>query len=170
MFHLDLIRLNTGRFSTTGVLLARKTNQFLGYTCEDEHREVKVHSKTRIPAGSYQIKYRQEGGFHARYDKRFGFHKGMLHLQNVPNFEWIYIHLGNTHKDTSGCILIGWDTWTDLANMGGVVRRSTQCYTDIYQLIAEEIDRQGVTIHIYDSYQDVFSRQNHDSHDSTILT
>jgi hypothetical protein len=32
-----------------------------------------------------------------------------LHLlvQDVPNRDWILFHIGNTSKDTSGCILVG---------------------------------------------------------------
>lgn len=78
------------------------------YAIEDEPREEKVAGETRIPAGRYEVKLRTEGGMHARYKRRFGHkHVGMLHLQNVPGFEWIYIHPGNTDDDTEGCICPG---------------------------------------------------------------
>lgn len=31
----------------------------------------------------------------------------MLHILNVPDFEYILIHCGNTQADTSGCLLVG---------------------------------------------------------------
>ena len=31
----------------------------------------------------------------------------MLHITNVPNFEYILIHCGNTDEHTSGCLLVG---------------------------------------------------------------
>ena len=64
--------------------------------------------ETRIPAATYRITLRDEGGMTGRYAKRFPeFHRGMLWLRDVPGFEWIYIHLGNTDDHTSGCILVG---------------------------------------------------------------
>jgi hypothetical protein len=83
--------------------------KFECYTLEDEFRDVKVKGETRIQKGTYVIKLRKEGGFHQRYLKRFGkdFHKGMLHVTNVPGFEYILIHIGNTEKDTAGCVLVG---------------------------------------------------------------
>jgi hypothetical protein len=31
----------------------------------------------------------------------------MLWLQNVPGFEWIYLHIGNDETETDGCPLVG---------------------------------------------------------------
>lgn len=81
------------------------------YVCdglEDEHRAKKVSMETRIPEGVYKVGVRKEGGFNAKYSERFkSFHKGMLHVQKVPNFEYILIHCGNTDDDTAGCLLVG---------------------------------------------------------------
>lgn len=75
---------------------------------EDEFREDKIPGETRIPAGTYKVGVRTVGGFHTRYSKRFpDFHKGMLHIIDVPNFTYILIHCGNTDEDTAGCLLVG---------------------------------------------------------------
>lgn len=75
---------------------------------EDEYRDIKVDGETRIPAGKYEIRLRTEGGFHNRYKNRFSsIHKGMLQIQNVPNFRYVLIHCGNTDEDTAGCLLVG---------------------------------------------------------------
>lgn len=75
---------------------------------EDEYRLVKVASETRIPAGKYKIGLRNEGGFHTKYSRLYpDFHQGMLQVLNVPNFEFILIHKGNTDEDTAGCLIIG---------------------------------------------------------------
>lgn len=77
------------------------------FTLEDEKRDVKLKHETRIPAGRYEIKLRTSGGMNEKYKKVYKFHRGMLWLQNVPNFEFIYIHVGNNDDHTSGCILVG---------------------------------------------------------------
>ena len=75
---------------------------------EDEYREHKVSNETRIPAGTYSIGLRSVGGFYNRYTHKFpSFHKGMLQILDVPGFEYILIHIGNTDEDTAGCLLVG---------------------------------------------------------------
>jgi len=80
------------------------------YQCdglEDEYREHKISGETRIPAGNYKVGVRTVGGFHNRYSKMFPWHKGMLHVLDVPGFKWILIHIGNYDRDTDGCLLLG---------------------------------------------------------------
>lgn len=102
---LFLDTYHSGAESTGGLLYV--DSEFCCFTCEDQPQETKVPDETRIPAGRYEIKLRTEGGMSARYGKIYPFHEGMLHLQDVPGFEWIYIHVGNTDDNTSGCILVG---------------------------------------------------------------
>ena len=65
-------------------------------------------AENRIPAGIYDVRLRKIGGFDGRYKKKFaGFHRGMLHIQDVPNFKYVLIHIGNTDKNTAGCLLVG---------------------------------------------------------------
>jgi hypothetical protein len=73
-----------------------------------KHRDVKVKGETRIPAGRYQVTLRTEGGFHSKYSEKYGeMHKGMLWVRDVPGFEYILIHTGNTDEHTAGCLLVG---------------------------------------------------------------
>ncbi|MEE0041779.1 DUF5675 family protein [Catenibacterium sp.] len=62
-----------------------------------DNGEKKVHSKTAIPYGTYEIKW--------TYSPRFK--KYTPQLMNVPSFEGIRVHAGNTSADTEGCLILG---------------------------------------------------------------
>lgn len=100
---------------------------------EDQPQEEKVMHETRIPAGTYRIKLRDEGGMTKKYAERYDFHIGMLHVQDVPGFEWIYIHTGNTDDHTSGCLLVGYTANEDTF----VIGRSRDAYTDLYKQVVD---------------------------------
>jgi hypothetical protein len=108
-------------------------------TCEDEGRNVKIAGETRIWAGTYKLGLRTVGGHHERYTKMFpNLHKGMLELQDVPQFKYILIHIGNTEKDTDGCILVGEKIF--IAGNGKMsVENSTLAYQRIYKKIIDEL-------------------------------
>ena len=71
--------------------------KFFCHTLEDAVREEKIAGKTAIPEGSYQVIVNRSPKFK----------RDLPLLLDVPNFEGIRIHRGNTAKDTSGCILVG---------------------------------------------------------------
>lgn len=85
--------------------------EFMGHTLEDEYRDVKVKSETRIPAGRYQVKFNENANTNMtkKYRDMFPWFTFHLWLQDVPNFEWIYMHVGNYDTNSAGCILIGSD-------------------------------------------------------------
>lgn len=133
---LTLKRFHGGSDSTLGLFYV--DGKFRCFTCEDERRKIKVPGKTRIPSGRYQIKLRTAGGMHKRASAK-SWHKGMLWLQGVPEFSWIYIHVGNTHLHTKGCILVGF-TACSYSSQGGQLERSGAAYSDIYQDVAGTIE------------------------------
>lgn len=133
---IELLRLSDSNGSTIGALFSRpgtsSYRRLLCWTLEDERREVKVAGETRIPAGRYRITLRNEGGFHQRYAKKFGaWHRGMLWLRDVPGFDFILIHMGNTDRDTAGCILVGNKAVENVAGPG-LLEGSEAAYRRIY--------------------------------------
>lgn len=113
------------------------------FTLEDSMRTEKIWGETCIPEGEYLLDLRNVGGMTARYQARFpDIHRGMIWLRHVPNFEWIYIHLGNTAADTLGCILIG-ETRTRNA-----IGSSRDAYRRIYPALARAIQSRPLFIRI----------------------
>lgn len=67
------------------------------FTLEDKERPVKIKSETAIPKGTYKVIINMSNRFK----------KLLPLLLNVPNFEGVRIHPGNSNHDTEGCILVG---------------------------------------------------------------
>lgn len=62
--------------------------------------EKKVYGESAIPYGTYKVIFNES--------PKFG--RKLPRLLNVPHFEGILIHPGNTAKDSLGCILVGKNT------------------------------------------------------------
>lgn len=76
--------------------------KFFCYTVEDQDRLLetggtKIKSRTAVPRG----KFKMINTFSNRFQKELPL------LVNVPGFEGIRIHGGNTAEDSEGCILVG---------------------------------------------------------------
>lgn len=74
---------------------------------KDEIVKVKVYGKTAIPTGTYVVDMNTVS---PKFGKRSWAqpYKGKVpRLQDVPGYEGVLIHPGNTADDTSGCILVG---------------------------------------------------------------
>lgn len=93
---LRLLRKWFTEESTIGELYL--DDEFYCYTLEDKVQVgEKIEGRTAIPYGEYRVII--------DYSNRFKRH--MPHILDVPGFEGIRIHAGNTSENTKGCILVG---------------------------------------------------------------
>lgn len=99
---IEVVRHTCTPRSTIGSMYL--DGRFECYTLEDVVRQgEKVPGQTAIPEGIYTVQI--------TFSNRFK--RDLPLLLNVPNFEGIRIHPGNTDADTEGCILVGRATGVD---------------------------------------------------------
>lgn len=87
-------------------------------------KSVKITGQTAIPIGTYKVIVNKS--------PKFG--RNLPRLLDVPGFDGILIHRGNTDKDTAGCILIGEN------KVVGKVINSTKYEIDLVKKLAKEND------------------------------
>lgn len=97
----------------------------------DLSKEEKVYGETAIPAGRYRVIY--------NYSPKFK--RNLPRLLNVPHFEGILIHPGNTAEDSAGCILVGRNT-----SIGKL--SESRAYSDKLNKLIEEAQLIGEDIFI----------------------
>ncbi len=137
--NLQLVRENKWTGKVNGKLYIE--GMFFCDTLEDMERDLgtdgggKVKHSTAIPPMKYQVIINQS----------IRFKRMMPLLLNVPFFEGIRIHSGNTVDNTSGCILVGVvdgignlhssvKTFTLFFNLLTKALKYKKCYLDILQL------------------------------------
>jgi hypothetical protein len=137
---LDLIRSTKTKRSTIGELTVN--GMFECFILEDKDRglqqnmpvselmEKKIRTKTAIPAGRYEIVV----SFSNRFQKMLPL------LLDVPAFEGIRIHPGNTDSDTEGCLLPGKNKSPDM------VSSSRLAFTALFDKIKEAVQREKIFI------------------------
>lgn len=98
---LKVVRSVHSDSSTLGKMYLN--DEFFAYTCEDTVRNLdgdktkKIKGQTAIDAGRYEVVL--------SYSEHF--QRYLPLLLNVPCFDGVRIHGGNTAEDSQGCILIG---------------------------------------------------------------
>lgn len=151
--HLTLYRFSDGKEDTLGLLAI--DCDFECFTLEDEFRSVKVKGETRIPAGVYEIQLRKvDSPLTLKYRNKFSWFKYHLQIMDVPNFENVYIHIGNYDTNTDGCVLVG-DSSSNVAN--DQHRRnigvSTSTFERVYKKITKALETDTVFVTIKDPGQ-----------------
>lgn len=124
-------------------------------TCEDKVRDLnkdgdlndvgegKVYAKTAIPYGTYEVTLKVKSPKFSQKTS-YAWCKGYLpRLLNVPHFEGILIHAGNTSEHSAGCILVG-----ENKVVGGLINSMETC-KKLYAVLKEYSDKgEKITITI----------------------
>lgn len=136
---ITLLRYLDDGDTTWGLLFYN--GKFFCYTLEDTYRETKIARKTRIPKGTYRLGFNQSlTGLTQQYRSRYPWFEYHLHLKDVPGFEGIYMHVGNYHQNTEGCILLADGIGAGSKQL--MVTHSQQAYKRFYQKIKQVIDHE----------------------------
>lgn len=98
----------------------------------------KVYGQTAIPSGHYEIKMEFSNHFQRK----------MPFLQNVPLFEGIMIHWGNSPKDVLGCIATG----SAVKDTPDWVSSSQKAYNDLEPKIVKALSEGPLFITIVGGY------------------
>jgi len=136
MTETKIIRVAQGKRSTLSHLYIG--GLFWCYLLEDRIREEKVAGETAIPPGEYGLSLNHWAGMNARYAKRYPLlHEGMVEITEIPNYQLVFFHTGNTHADTRGCPLTG--SYWELKDGDYRVLGSRAAYEWVYPRLVAEI-------------------------------
>lgn len=145
-----IVRVAEGKQSTLSHLYI--DGIFQCYLLEDKIRAVKIPKQTAIPTGQYTLRLNKWGGKNADYRQKFPkLHKGMIEINGLPNFSFVYIHIGNTYTHTAGCPLCGFGF--ELVNGDYQVLRSKDAYQMIYPKLLAIIQGKENGISIENNFQ-----------------
>ena len=95
-------------------------------------KKKKVYGETAIPTGTYKLVI--------DYSNRFK--KNMAHILNVPGYEGIRIHTGNSAKDSLGCIIVGKN------KVVGKVVESRNTYNQLFPILQKAFEEGEIKITI----------------------
>lgn len=106
-------------------------------------KERKVMYRTAIPYGRYRIDMHTVSPKFSRKKQYKSIGGRLPRLLDVPLFEGVLIHIGNSAKDTAGCILVG-----KCLDPGYLVN-STETFFRLYEILqnaARQNERITVTV------------------------
>jgi hypothetical protein len=132
------MRLEIIRFEENSEQTISKFIVFDDWNCEiaqgfmleldDENNERRV---SRIPEGEYECV--------KRWSEKY---KDHFHILDVPNRDYILIHIGNYHTDTKGCLLpgqsivdINGDGHKDVTSSGATMRMLNRLLPDEFTVV-----------------------------------
>lgn len=109
-----------------------------------EIKSKKVYAQTAIPSGTYKVTLNVVSPKMSKKAVYQQICKGYVpRLLNVPGYNGILIHIGNTAEHSAGCILVGKNT------VVGKVLNSTETFRKLYAILDKaNKNKESITIKI----------------------
>jgi len=109
------------------------------YTLEDTDRKleeggVKIPGQTAIPRGRYKVII--------NYSNRFK--RDMPLILDVPQFEGVRIHAGNTPESTEGCPLLGMEYDAPTHN----ILKSKIAFDEFFEILEKSLDEEDCYLEV----------------------
>lgn len=125
--------------------------KFQCFGLENPHHDIKIPGNTRIPNGIYYVGLLSHSDNHNNYKTRFpDSHRGILHIKDVPGFEYILIHMGNYHEDTQdGHLLLGGSV-NRQGSENYMISASRLAYLNFYKNVIVAVENNNLQIEIKD--------------------
>lgn len=108
-----------------------------------EIKAKKIKGDTAVPTGTYKITLDIVSPKYSNFSKYpyVKFCEGkMPRLLNIPGYEGVLIHAGNTQKDTEGCLLVGEN------KVVGKVINSQVTWKKLYEILQKDKNNLFITI------------------------
>ena len=115
------------------------------YAClEDPVRDEKIPKITAFGEGVYELKLRKlDTPLTAKYRNRFDWFKWHIEIVGIENYKNVYIHIGNTHEDTDGCVLLGMSRSKDK------VSSSVDAFHSFYEKIYPYLEDENYQVYLH---------------------
>jgi len=134
---LELKRFSSQSDTTLGLLFV--DGEFECFTLEDEYRSEKIKGETRIPAGTYKVEKREVlSGLTKKYRSKYPWFDFHFMLQDVPDFQYVYIHIGNDDDHTDGCLLVSDAVKSNRFDENNNLSSSGPAFKRLYQKMSED--------------------------------
>lgn len=109
----------------------------------EDIKKKKVYAETAIPTGTYEV---TTNIVSPKYSKKPTYMKmcggRVPRILDVPGFDGVLIHTGNTQKDSMGCIIIG------MNKVVGKVVNSIETFKKLFPIIDAACKKEKVTLTI----------------------
>lgn len=116
---------------------------FFCFVLEDEKRVVKVKGETRIWNGVYDLRLKEVlTPLTKKYRKKYPWFEWFVEIIGIPQFTYVYFHVGNFEKNTDGCPLLGYTADID-PQLNGFVGKSAKAFQAFQEIVANHLGNGG---------------------------
>lgn len=102
-------------------------------------KKIKVQNETAIPTGTYDVTLQVTSPKFKNKTWAQPYGGKIPRLLNVPGFEGVLVHPGNSNSETSGCVLVGQNT---------IVGKVTNSQNTFHSLMSKLKGHEDITITI----------------------